>query len=69
MYDALSCKRTYKDAWTEDKVYEEIKRLSNVKFDPEITAAFFEVLPRIKIIKERFSEAAESHGQKLVQMP
>jgi Response regulator containing a CheY-like receiver domain and an HD-GYP domain len=69
VYDALSCKRTYKDAWTEDKVYEEIKRLSNVKFDPEVTAAFFEVLPRIKIIKERFSEAAEPHGQKLVQMP
>ena len=69
VYDALSCKRTYKDAWTEDKVYEEIKRLSNVKFDPEVTAAFFEVLPRIKIIKERFSEAAEPHGQTLLQMP
>ena len=69
VYDALSCKRAYKDAWGDDKVQEEIKRLRNVKFDPEITDAFFEVMPRIKAIKERFAEPVVSHDQKPAQTP
>ena len=67
VYDALSCKRVYKQEWTEDKVLEEIRRLRGTKFDPEITDAFLEVIPRLKIIRERFSESSESpdrtHGQ------
>jgi len=69
VYDALSCKRTYKDEWTEDKVLEEIRKQRGIKFDPEIIDAFFEILPRIKAIKDRFSESAASHDQKPVQIP
>lgn len=58
VYDALSCKRIYKDEWTQDKVMEEIKLLRGRKFDPEVVDAFFEVLPRIEVIRERFSEAS-----------
>ena len=67
VYDALSCKRVYKEEWTENKVLEEIKRQRGIKFDPEITDAFLEVVPRLKEIKKRFSESSESpdrtHGQ------
>lgn len=67
VYDALSCKRVYKDEWTEDKVLAEIKRMRNVKFDPEITDAFLEIIPRIKAIREHFSEGAVSHNRAHVQ--
>ena len=69
VYDALSCKRVYKEEWTEDKVLEEIKRQRGIKFDPEITDAFFEVMPRIKEIKKRFSESVVSHGQVSGRIP
>ena len=69
VYDALSCKRVYKEEWTEDKVLEEIKRLRGIKFDPEITDAFLEVIPRIKEIKKRFSEAAVFPDRATEQIP
>ena len=69
VYDALSCKRVYKDEWSEDKVLAEIRRLRGTKFDPEITDAFFEVIPRLKSIKERFSEDTVSPDLKLERIP
>lgn len=69
VYDALSCKRVYKEEWTEDKILEEVQRLRSIKFDPEITDAFFEIVPRIQAIKERFSEDAASLDRALGQIP
>ena len=69
VYDALSCKRVYKEEWSEDKILEEIQRLRGIKFDPEIIDAFFEIVPRIQAIKERFSEAAEFPDQGTEQTP
>lgn len=69
VYDALSCKRAYKDEWTEEKVLEEIQQLRGVKFDPDITDAFFEIAPRIKGIKERFSEDAAFPDLELERIP
>lgn len=59
VYDALSCKRVYKEPWDEDKVLEEIRSLKGTKFDPELVDAFFEVLPAIKAIKDRFPDVEE----------
>lgn len=56
VYDALSCKRAYKEAWPEKNVIEEIKKETGRKFDPELVELFFEVLPRIRAIKERFKD-------------
>ena len=50
VYDALSCKRVYKDAWEEDAVLDEIRKLSGTKFDPEVVDAFFKSLKVIKAI-------------------
>lgn len=69
VYDALSCKRVYKEGWSDDKIFEEIRRLRGIKFDPAITDAFFEIIPRIKAIKERFSESAAFADQACAQMP
>ncbi len=59
VYDALSCKRVYKEPWTEDKVLEEIRSLRGTKFDPGVVDAFFEILPSIQSIRERFPDTEE----------
>ena len=59
VYDALSCKRVYKEPWSEDKVLEEIRSLRGTKFDPEVVDAFFEILPSVQAIRERFPDTEE----------
>ncbi len=57
VYDALMCRRVYKEAWDEDAVLNELRTLSGTKFDPELIEAFFEVYPRIREIRERYMDA------------
>lgn len=59
VYDALMCRRVYKEAWDEDAVLNELRTLSGSKFDPELIEAFFEVYPRIREIRERYMDAEE----------
>ncbi len=59
VYDALSCKRVYKEPWNEDKVLDEIRNLRGTKFDPEVVDAFFEILPSVQAIRERFPDTEE----------
>lgn len=56
VFDALSCKRVYKEPWSEEKVLEEIRSLSGTKFDTEVVDAFFEILPSIQAIQNRFPD-------------
>jgi HD-GYP domain-containing protein (c-di-GMP phosphodiesterase class II) len=51
VFDALCSRRVYKDSWTENEVLEEIRKLSGVKFDPELVDIFFDILPNIKQIQ------------------
>ncbi len=59
VYDALSSKRVYKQAWSEADVLAEVKKLSGSKFDPEIVDVFFDILPSIKQIRDLYPEQAE----------
>jgi response regulator RpfG family c-di-GMP phosphodiesterase len=56
VYDALVSKRVYKAAWNEEDVLREIRDMSGSKFDPELVDIFFEVLPRIQEIRERYPD-------------
>lgn len=56
VYDALSHKRVYKAAWSDEDVYEEIKRQKGIMFDPKLVDLFFENLDRIVDIKEKYPE-------------
>lgn len=56
VYDALCSRRVYKEPWTEENVFNELKKLSGIKFDPELIEAFFEILPSIKQTKEQYPE-------------
>jgi len=55
VYDALFFPRAYKSAWDHDKVLATICKEKNTHFDPDIVEAFFESLPSIRNIAERFS--------------
>jgi response regulator RpfG family c-di-GMP phosphodiesterase len=57
VYDALSCRRVYKEAWDEDDVLKEIAELSGTKFDPELVEVFFEGLDAMRNIMARYPDA------------
>jgi HD-GYP domain-containing protein (c-di-GMP phosphodiesterase class II) len=59
VFDALSSKRVYKEAWSEEQVLTEIRNMAGTKFDPELVDIFFEILPSIKQIRSLYPEAAE----------
>jgi putative nucleotidyltransferase with HDIG domain len=56
IFDALSSKRCYKDAWEEDIVLNYVKENSGKEFDPEIVDAFFACLPSIKALSKKYAD-------------
>ncbi|GHV76146.1 phosphohydrolase [Spirochaetia bacterium] len=56
VYDALCSHRVYKEPWTEEQVLSEIRSMRGIKFDPELTDIFFEILPNIKQIQNLYPE-------------
>jgi HD-GYP domain-containing protein (c-di-GMP phosphodiesterase class II) len=57
VYDALSSKRSYKEAWDEEKVLNIIREERGKHFDPDIVDSFFEVLDVIRSISQRYPDA------------
>ena len=57
VYDALNSRRSYKAPWEEDRVLEEMRRLSGKSFDPEVVDAFFGCLDTLKAIAKRYPDA------------
>ena len=54
VYDALSSKRAYKDAWEEDRVLHKMQEESGKHFDPEIVNIFFEIYDVIRAIRMKW---------------
>lgn len=50
VFDALSHKRCYKEAWTIDNAFDEIEAASGTQFDPEIVEAFLKIRNRVTAI-------------------
>ena len=57
VYDALTSKRTYKEAFTHEVASSIIVEGSNSHFDPDVVDAFLQVEDQFMSIRERFSEA------------
>lgn len=57
VYDALSSARVYKKSWDEKMVLEEIKKLSGIKFDPDLVDVFFDNLDIIRTIPSRYPDS------------
>lgn len=51
VYDALTSKRLYKEAWTSEAAIAEITQASGTAFDPRIVDALLRALPEIEAIR------------------
>ena len=58
VYDALSSRRCYKDAWDENAVLENIRQEAGHQFDPDVVEAFFQVLDVLRNIREQYPDEA-----------
>lgn len=56
VYDALSSKRAYKDAWVEEDVLDELIKGAGKQFDPGMIEAFLSCLDIIRAISQWYSE-------------
>ncbi|MCR4733774.1 MAG: GAF domain-containing protein [Treponema sp.] len=59
VFDALSHKRCYKDAWSIDDAFAEIQDNSGSHFDPEVVLAFMQVRDRICSIQMAYPDEPE----------
>ena len=56
VFDALTSKRPYKEAWPVEKTVAEIQNGSGRHFDPKIVACLMDTLPKFIEIKDKFDE-------------
>ena len=54
VFDALSMKRPYKDAWPTEKILSFMTEGANQHFDPELLRQFMSIMPSILEIKEKW---------------
>lgn len=59
VFDALSHKRCYKEAWSLDDAFAEIQNGSGTQFDPEVVLAFMKVRDRVEKILMDYSDSEE----------
>jgi response regulator RpfG family c-di-GMP phosphodiesterase len=57
VYDALCSNRSYKEPWSEERIFDYIEKETGSRFDPEIVEIFFSRLDVIRAIQARYSEA------------
>lgn len=56
VYDALSCKRSYKEAWPEEKVLDTLRQDAGTHFDPEMVEVFTSSMEAIRSISDRYPD-------------
>ena len=56
VYDALTSRRSYKDAWDPKAAYDEIVRCSGTQFDPEVVNAFVAAYDEIDAARRRYAD-------------
>ncbi len=63
VFDALCSRRSYKEAWGDDKVLSVIRQESGRHFDPDVVEAFLQIFDIIKAIRAKFKDTPESGGK------
>ena len=60
VYDALTSKRPYKEAWTADKAMEYVQSQSGKSFQPALVEHFVGLAPQIEAISRNFADPKSS---------
>ncbi len=58
VYDALTSRRSYKDAWDNRAAYDEIVRCSGTQFDPQVVEAFKSRYDDIDAVRQQLADGA-----------
>lgn len=56
VYDALTSRRSYKDAWDDREAYDEIVRCSGAQFDPQVVEAFKRRYDDINAVRQQLAD-------------
>ena len=56
VFDALTSKRPYKDAWSNEKAFTMLKQLSGIQLDRECVEALIKNCPEVEQIQQTFKE-------------
>ena len=59
IFDALTSKRPYKEAWTVSDAVNEIRACKGTALDPELVECFLACLPELIQIKESFQDESQ----------
>lgn len=57
VFDALTSKRPYKRAWTEQEALDFLREQKGRHFDPALVDLFIEQMPAVRAVQERWAEA------------
>jgi len=60
VYDALSSRRCYKEAWEQDEVFAELGRSGGTQFDPELIEVFLSISDVVQSIRKKYPDLEES---------
>jgi HD-GYP domain-containing protein (c-di-GMP phosphodiesterase class II) len=56
VFDALSCRRCYKEAWGEEDVVKTIREEAGKHFDPELVTLFLENMDTFQQVRKRYPD-------------
>ncbi|MEJ2642641.1 MAG: hypothetical protein P8010_24065, partial [Desulfosarcinaceae bacterium] len=62
VYDALSSNRSYKEPWSQERIFDYLDKETGERFDPELVEIFFSRLDVIRNIQARYGEAGKQIG-------
>jgi HD-GYP domain-containing protein (c-di-GMP phosphodiesterase class II) len=57
VYDALCSNRSYKEPWSEERIFDYLEKETGRRFDPELVEIFFSRLDVIRAIQARYRES------------
>ena len=57
VFDALTSKRPYKRAWTEEEALDFLREQKGRHFDPALVDLFIEQMPAVRAVQQRWAEA------------
>lgn len=62
VFDALSSKRSYKEAWSDAKVMELLQQDRGKQFDPQLMDLLLNNLPAFKAFREQYPDVVDDHA-------